>query len=330
LSKQFVKDLKRGALVQSQFAVVDVKVLPYSAPSRAGEYFLRILLGDVSGTIKSIIWDRSMVNEPITVDDVLYVTGEVKEYQGLQLVINSYEKMDKKKIEREHFQVFSDRDPAEMWESLQKILAEKVQDKKLTDLLNVFYNDKEMVDKFILSPAAKTIHHNYLGGLLEHTLEVVELCVDMADHYPKEIDRSVLVMGALFHDIGKIEEYNLNSVTFQQTDRGRLLGHITIGHGMLKEKIGEVGFFPERLKMNLEHIILSHHGEKEWGSPEIPQTFEAFTLFHADLLSARLKQFQQVLKKSDDSPGWTEWDRFLERRVYHQDDICDDPSVGLY
>ncbi len=330
MSKQFVKDLKRGGFVQSQFVVLDVKVLPYSAPSRAGEYFLRILLGDVSGTIKSIIWDRSMVSEPIKVDDVLYVSGEVKEYQGLQLVINGYEKMDKDNIKREYFQVVSDRDPGEMWSSLQKIMDKKVNDKKLKELLHVFYNDKEMVDRFVLSSAAKTIHHNYLGGLLEHTLEVVELCDKLAQYYPEELDTSLLMIGALFHDIGKIEEYNMNSITFQQTDRGKLLGHITIGHGMLKEKINEVASFPERLKMNLEHMILSHHGEKEWGSPEIPQTFEAFTLFHADLISARLKQFQQVLKTSDESPGWTEWDRFLQRRIYHQDDIYADLNPEGY
>ncbi len=317
MGKQFVRDLKVGSYVQSQFFVADVAELPYSSPGRSGESFLKITLGDISGTIKGMIWDRSIVHEPIYVDDVLYICGEVKDYFGPQLNISSYEKVEREKIKRSYFQQVSARDPEEMWRELQQITATAVKDNYLAALLDRFFADTELSARFKLAPAARVIHHNYLGGLLEHTLEVITICRHAATLYPRQLNESLLVSGAIFHDLGKIEEYNLESLSFQQTDRGRLLGHIAIGLELLQQKISEIIGFPRGLKMELEHIILSHHGEKEWGSPEIPQTFEAFTLFHADLLSARLKQFAQVMGNSGAADGaWTKRDRFLKRSIF--------------
>ncbi|MGI6308577.1 MAG: 3'-5' exoribonuclease YhaM family protein [Dethiobacteria bacterium] len=316
MNKQFVKDLKIGGFVESQFVVVNVRELPFSSPSRSGESFLKLQLGDISGTIKGIIWDRSLVKEPIYMDDVLLVRGEVGEYNGPQLVISNYKKIKKDEVYRAYFQATSPRDIEEMWGILLHIVTQNVHEKNLHSLLEVFFSDEDMVGRFKTSPAAKIIHHNYLGGLLEHTLEVVEICLQVAALYP-QLDQSLLITAAIFHDLGKIEEYDPYSYVFEQTDKGRLLGHITIGLEMLRKLIAKLPRFPENLKTQLEHAIISHHGEKEWGSPEIPQTFEAFALFHADLLSARLKQFQQVMKKQERvSTPWTDWDRFLGRRVY--------------
>ncbi len=317
MSKQFVKDLKIGSQVQAQFVVADVKELSYSAPSKSGEYFVKLLLGDISGTIKGIIWDKSMVTEPIRPDDVLLVSGEVTDYYGPQLVVNYFQKLDKDKINRHHFQPSSSRDSREMWCSLLRITSQAVSNPYLNKLLQVIFDDQKILDRFMLAPAAKTIHHNYLGGLLEHTLEVAEICLKLIELYPEKLDGSLLVTGSVLHDLGKIEEYDLDSFTFQQTDRGRLLGHISIGAGMIREKVQEVSGFPDPLMLALEHMILSHHGEKEWGSPEVPQIFEAFALFHADLLSARMKQFFHVMDKNHQKDStWTEWDRFLGRRVF--------------
>ncbi len=317
MSKQFVKDLKVGSRVQTQLVVIDVKELSFSAPSKAGDFFLKLQLGDASGTIKGIIWDRSMVTEPILPDDVISVSGEVDEYQGPQLVINCYEKLDRSKVIRDHFQPACSRDRDEMWDELVALFRSTVTDVHLNALFDAFLDDSELVNRFKLSPAAKTIHHNYLGGLLEHTLEVMEMACEIARMYPERINRSLLLAGAVFHDVGKIEEYDLDSFSFQQTDRGRLLGHITIGLGIVRGLIEKVPGFPRDLKTGLEHILISHHGQKEWGSPEVPQTLTAFALFHADLLSARLKQFDQVLERqAERANSWTEWDGFLGRRIY--------------
>ncbi|HAA34466.1 MAG TPA: metal-dependent phosphohydrolase [Firmicutes bacterium] len=317
LGKQFVSDLKIGTYVQSQFVVIDIREVSFSSPARNGEYFLRLLLGDISGTIKGVIWDPSLMREKIKVNDVLFVTGEVKEYYGLQLIISSYSKVDKETINRSHFQPCSLRDTEEMWQSLTGIVKQDVTEENLSRLMAIFYNEAEIVNKFKLSPAAKIIHHNYLGGLLEHTLEVVEICRHICHLYGSQVDRSLLITAAVFHDIGKIEEYDPDSLTFEQTDKGRLLGHISIGLDIIRKMLEKLPLFPEDLKMKLEHMIISHHGEREWGSPEVPQTFNAFALFHADLLSARLKQFQQAMEKNRGAgAGWTEWDRFLGRRIY--------------
>lgn len=316
MDKQFVKDLRRGSFVESQFVVVDVRELPFSSPSKSGEYFLKLQLGDISGIIKGIIWDSTLVKEPIYRDDVLLIRGEVGEYNGPQLVISGYKKIDKKNVYRSHFQATSPRDTEEMWGALLNTVKQNVNEENLQGLLKEFFADEKLVERFKVSPAAKVIHHNYLGGLLEHTLEVVEICLQVAALYP-QLDQSLLVTAAIFHDLGKIEEYDPHSYVFEQTDRGRLLGHITIGLEIIRELMGRLPLFPENIKTQLEHAIISHHGEKEWGSPEIPQTFEAFALFHADLLSARLKQFQQVMKKDiKRSKHWTAWDNFLGRRVY--------------
>lgn len=316
MSKQFIKDLKTGSYVQSHFFVIDVSEQSFSTPNRAGESFVKLVLGDVSGTIRGIIWDRSLLHETINIDDVLYVSAEVKDYYGPQLNINCYEKVEKDKINRAYFQQSCSRDLDEMWSELQAVTAAKVQDPHLRALLDNFYEDNSLVERFKLAPAARVIHHSYLGGLLEHTLEIISICRQVTPLYPQQLNEALLITGAIFHDIGKIEEYNLDSLSFQQTDRGRLLGHIAIGVEILREKMGKIASMPENLKLELEHMVLSHHGEKEWGSPEVPQTFAAFTLFHADLLSARLKQFAQIINRGDENANWTKWDRFLQRRIF--------------
>lgn len=317
MGKQFVRDLKIGNPVQAQFVVFDVQELAFSSPSRAGDSFLKLMLGDVSGSIKGIIWDRSMVTEPIKQDDILLISGEVKDYHGPQIIINYFKKINKENINRAYFQPVAARKPAEMWEALQQAITEHVNDKFLLKLLNVLFADEIIVQKFLRAPAAKLIHHNYLGGLLEHTLEVIDLCLRIADLYPEKISVPLLVTGAIFHDVGKIEEYDQDSFTFQQTDKGRMLGHIVIGLGILREKIGEIPSFPDHLRLELEHMLVSHHGEKEWGSPEIPRTINAFALFHADLVSARLRQFLQVMGSGNgESLSWTKFDRFLGRKIF--------------
>jgi 3'-5' exoribonuclease len=317
LAKQFVKNLKIGNPVQSQFVVVDVQELAFSSPSRAGDSFLKLMLGDVSGSIKGIIWDRSMVTEPIRQDDVLLVSGEVKEYQGPQIIINYFEKIKRENINRAHFQRVAAREPVAMWEDLQQKIQRHVKNKYLLELLGQLFADEIILQKFLRAPAAKLIHHNYLGGLLEHTLEVVELCLKIAQLYPGKISVPLLVTGAIIHDVGKIEEYDQDSFTFQQTDKGRMLGHIIIGLGILREKIGKIPSFPEHLQLELEHMLVSHHGEREWGSPETPRTINAFALFHADLVSARLRQFLQVMGTSQGKPpSWTKYNRYLGRSVF--------------
>ncbi len=314
--KQMINSLRIGDEVETQVLVLEANMTAFSAPHRAGEYFLRLVLGDVSGRIKAVMWNPPD-DQAIRQDDVVFVRGSVGEYHGPQIVVSDIRKLDPAKVNRAFFQPVSERDPGEMMAELRKVIDRDIKDRHLKKLLESFFNDENFTSQFSGSPAARTIHHNWVGGLLEHTLEVITFCRSQAAQYPREINLDLLLTGAILHDIGKIEEYRTDSLSFEFTDRGKLIGHICIGKEMVSEKLDQVPGFPENLRLELEHMLLSHHGAREWGSPEVPKTINAFALFHADLLSARLNQFTSVMGKHAPSSGdWTEWDRFLERSIY--------------
>jgi len=232
-------------------------------------------------------------------------------------VVGDIRKLDPSKVNRAFFQAVSRRDPAEMMSELKNIINADVKEKHLKSLLEAFFSDPDFTRLYANSPAARTIHHNCVGGLLEHTLEVIALCRNLAGLYPEQVRLDLLITGAILHDIGKLEEYNQDSISFDFTDRGKLVGHISIGKEMLDSKLAGLHDFPDDLKLELEHMLLTHHGVREWGSPEVPKTIHAFALFHADLVSARMDQFIKVMEKHTPESGeWTEWDRFLERSIF--------------
>lgn len=278
---------------------------------------MKLILGDASGTIKGIVWDSSLVPPELQHDAVVLVSGEVTEYHGLQVVISCLQVTERSKANRRYLQPSSSRDPAEMWSKLEQRVQKMVQNPKLLQLWRCLASQQELVEKFKLAPAARTVHHNYLSGLLEHTLEVVYLSEKIYRLYPQHMDPSLLIMGAVLHDLGKVEEYDLESFSFQLTDRGKLLGHIVLGQTIVDKMIEKVAGFPPELRLALAHMLLSHHGQKEWGSPEVPKTAEAFALFYADLVSARLRQFTQIIESESKKEAlWSSWDRFLERSIY--------------
>ena len=317
MKKQLIRSLQIGDEVETQVLVLECSRRTYSAPHRAGEYFLKLLMRYVSGSVKAILWDTAQLKEKLQKGDVLFVRGEVGEYYGPQVVISALRQLDPEKVNRSFFQPVSERDPREMFLELKGIINEEIEQPYLKLLLLSFFNDKDLARRFAQAPAARTIHHNYAGGLLEHTLEVIGICRHLAALYPEQIQLDLLITGAILHDIGKIEEYDPASLSFEFSDRGKLVGHISIGKEMLDQKIRQIPAFPSSLKLELEHMILAHHGSREWGSPEIPKTIHAFTLFYADLVSARLNQFVRLMEKQPPSGSdWTEWDRYLERSIY--------------
>lgn len=317
MKKQMLKDLRIGDEAETQALVLEVNRTAFSSPHRAGEYFLRLTLGDVSGRVKAVMWDPPTGGSAVQQDDVVFVRGSVSDYHGPQVVINDLRKLDPEKVNRAFFQAVSERDITEMMSELKGVIEHEVKNKHLKALLEAFFSDEEFAKLYAEAPAARTIHHNCVGGLLEHTLEVIAVSRNLAKLYPRQIDTALLLTGAILHDIGKIEEYRQDSISFDFTDRGKLIGHISIGKEMLSARLGGLPDFPDELKMELEHMLLSHHGQREWGSPEVPKTVHAFALFHADLVSARMNQFIKVMEKHVPESGhWTEWDRFLERSIY--------------
>ena len=317
MKKQMVKDLRVGDEVETQALVIEANRTAFSSPHRAGEHFLKLTLGDVSGRVKAVMWEPPPEDDPVRQDDIVFIRGSVSDYHGPQVVVSDLRKLDPAKVNRAFFQAVSGRDPAEMKAELEEVIKQDVQDKNLKALLNQFFSDDEFTHLFSTAPAARTIHHNCVGGLLEHTLEVIAVCRNLAELYPQQIQLDLLLTGAILHDIGKIEEYHQDSISFDFTDRGKLVGHISIGKEMFDQKMAALANFPPAMKLELEHMMLTHHGMREWGSPEVPKTIHAFALFHADLVSARMNQFVKIMEKHVPESGvWTEWDRFLERSIY--------------
>ncbi|MBW1834704.1 MAG: CRISPR-associated endonuclease Cas3'', partial [Deltaproteobacteria bacterium] len=202
-----------------------------------------------------------------------------------------------------------------MFERLLK-LTETVETLYLKNLLEAFWNDDEFVSKFKRAPAAKKMHHAYIGGLIEHTLSMARLADKIAEHYQYiGIDRDILITGAILHDIGKISEFDYK-VKIDYSDEGRLLNHIVIGVQMIEEKLKNIKNFPDEQALLIKHMIVSHHGTREFGSPEPPKTIEAVLLNYIDEIDSKVNGIREFIAKENPGEKWTSFHRLLERFFY--------------
>ena len=190
-----------------------------------------------------------------------------------------------------------------------------VKDPFLVELIQQFLTDADFVEKFKKAPAAVERHHSYSGGLLEHTVNILNLASRISEFY-KIINTDLLLTGIFLHDIGKMKEYEIK-ITPQMTDEGRLVGHTLLGIMMLEEKIRNIKDFPSLSKSLLEHLIGSHHGQYDYGAPVLPMTPEALLLHYLDNLDARMGEYQ-LLSENLPGGGWTEWSKSLDRKFYKQ------------
>ena len=242
---------------------------------------------------------------------MIEVEGRANAYRGqIQLTISDLKVKNKASIDQGIFLESSPEEPLKMFQALCEILRQ-IKNKNLKRLVEKFLKDRNFVSHFQTSPAAKNFHHAYLGGLLEHTLSVCRLATLVANHYP-ELDRDLLLTAAFLHDIGKIRELQFES-HIDYTDEGRLLGHVVIGAAMLDEKLEAIQAFPEDLALRLKHLILSHHGQYDFGSPKRPKFLEAFALNLIDDLDAKIKGLGRFMAKDQQEGAWTEYNRLFER-----------------
>jgi 3'-5' exoribonuclease len=190
-----------------------------------------------------------------------------------------------------------------------------VQNQYLSSLLLSFFDDLDFVEAFKNAPASLYLHHNWVGGLIEHICSVLDLAEAICQHYP-ELDRDLLVTGVLLHDVGKIREYSWQT-DIDRTDEGRLLGHLVLGDEMVAEKIKQIPNFPPELAMRVRHMLISHHGVGDWGSPRPPMTLEAAALHFLEFTDAQLRKFTTVLKeRREPESAWTAYERTLGRRLF--------------
>ncbi len=310
MKKVFIEDLEAGRRVRANFLVRGKT--PRIA--RNGKPYLDLQLQDSTGVIPAKAWDRGDSDVDFEVDDVVFVEGVAEEYQGLlQLRIENAHKSKNESIDLRDLLPATQRDPEEMFVALLSRLG-RMPEGPLRSLLLAVCEDAAIAEKFKLAPAATTYHHAYLGGLLEHVLSLVELGDRVCDHYP-QIDRDLVLTGVVLHDLGKTEELSYRG-GFHYSTRGQLVGHMTIGLEMVNEKIRTIPQFPPALRDQIEHIILSHHGKAEFGSPKEPAFPEALLVHYLDDLDSKLASMREQYAKEKDRAGdWTSRNPALKREL---------------
>ena len=309
----FVDQLKQGERVDEQFLVKSARL----SETKAGKPYLILAVMDRSGDISGPIWDRALeVQNICNPGEIVRVTGLVQSYRdSLQLKIDSVLSVPRSAVELGDYFPASPKNRQEMADELQ-LLLRTIKNPHIKKLLNYFFDKSDWWPKFQEAPAAKGIHHAYIGGLLEHSLSVAQLCHFMAEHY-EGVDHSLLLAGALLHDIGKLEELKTESGVIEYSVAGRLKGHLVIGSEMVSEVAGRIKDFPKELLSQLQHLILSHHGRQEFGSPTVPMTVEAFVLSFVDDLDAKMNLTEQLRRKmKSEEMSWTDYQRTLERYLY--------------
>jgi len=319
----WIKDVQEGDTVQGLYVVRDKRL----GNTRKGDAFLTVTLADRTGEMEAKVWDRAEeLSSRFQRGDVLDVKGTASSYRSrIQLTISSLEVTDRE-VDYSLFLESSQESPRIMMDQLRKLLQE-IQNIHLKALIERFMGDRQFRQLFEKAPAAKNFHHNYLGGLLEHTLSVCRMILRVADLYP-QLDRDLLVAGAFLHDIGKVRELSWQ-LQIEYTDEGRLLGHLVQGTVMVEEKLTNLNAFPQDLAIRLKHLILSHHGEYEFGSPKRPKFLEAFVLHLVDDLDAKVNGLGRFFERDSREGAWTEYSRLFERFFLKGNILQMEERVGL-
>ncbi|MDR3611592.1 MAG: HD domain-containing protein [Ignavibacteriaceae bacterium] len=274
--------------------------------TKSGKQYLYLELADRTLSLSSNLWENfSEIYSNIKPGDVVKVTGSMDEYLGTpQIKITTLTSLDPgENISPTDFLAKSKRNIVEMKKELLARI-QLIKNSKLKTLMDQFFYDKEL-EKFVSAPAGKYWHHPYLHGLLEHSLELIRICDLMCDIHP-EINRDLVICGALMHDYGKTEELSFDS-SFDYTTRGKLIGHIVISAMMINEGCKKIPDFPDELRDCLLHVVLSHQGKLEFASPVIPKTLEAITLYQADELSAKVNAYKTALGDLKEKGKWTKY-----------------------
>ncbi len=305
----YVKDIRPGEKVTGFFALRKADLL-----EKDGRFRLSLELGDSTGRVNAIIWDDAeQIAEQIESGMIVKIRGVVSTYlDKLQVRIDQIRPAK----EDEYDLVDFFRSPTRGREELAALLEamiEKVENSYLKRLLQAIFEKEGIREKYLTAPAAKLLHHDFIGGLAEHSLSMCEITVRLADHYPK-LDRDILITGAILHDIGKIWEYGVTG-SIDYTDAGRLVGHINQGDEFVTGMADTIDHFPEELLNHIRHLIISHQGERLKGSPIPPETPEAVFLHAIDEMDAHMGAVEKIRERAGGT-GWSEYSRIFDRFFY--------------
>lgn len=313
LNQKELNLLKKGDPV-SHFLIVRKSEIRLT---KANKQYLFLDLGDKSLTLNANMWDNfEGTAEKIKPGIVVKVSGSIDEFQGnAQIRISSIRlAASKDGISPAEFQPHSRRDPVQMKDEFISRM-NRIDNPYLKKLMELIFTG-ERFEKYLNVPAGKSWHHSYIHGLLEHTLEIIKICDLMCDIHP-EINRDILICGAMLHDFGKTEELSYDPV-FEYTDKGKLIGHIVISAMLVNEETNKIKDFPEDLKECLLHVILSHQGKLEFASPVVPKTLEAITLYQADELSAKVNAYKNaILNEQKNESKWTKYINLVSTELFN-------------
>jgi 3'-5' exoribonuclease len=318
---KFVTDLHDGEGVKAVFMISERRLLV----ARNGKPYAKVLLTDKTGDIMGIIWEdaRQQVS-PLEPGDVVGVKGNMESFEGkLQVRIEKIVKLKDEEVDMSSLVHTTSSDIPSMMAEIKDAIASLRSTFLKTAVEKVFFDDG-VWEFFLKAPAAKGIHHNYIGGLLEHTVYIVRAVNALYPVYRHlGINRDLVVAGALLHDIGKIHEYSYSRV-IEITPMGRLVGHVYLSTHIVDQAISKIVGFPDELRLQLLHVLLGHHGQLEFGSPKLPMTKEAMLLHMLDDLDAKLIGFSTIINATPEeeefSPYSEIYSRYLYTRVYEEDE----------
>lgn len=308
---KFIETLRKGERINEIYLCK----FKQAALTKSGKPYDNVILQDKTGTLDAKIWDPGSVGiDEFDAMDYVAVTGDVTSFQGnLQLSIKRVRKVGEGEYEPENYLPVTDKDIDEMYKEMMGYI-NSIKNPYLSKLLHMFFDDEAFAKAFKFHSAAKSVHHGFVGGLLEHTVSVTRNCNYFAENYPF-LNRDLLLTAAMFHDIGKLKELS----TFPEndyTDAGQLLGHIMIGAEWIGDKIREIDGFPVVLANELKHCILAHHGELEYGSPKKPALVEALALSFADNLDAKMETVREILAGvPENNLQWQGFNRLLDSNI---------------
>jgi 3'-5' exoribonuclease len=300
---------QENKIVTSSFVVASKQV----KAKKNGEPYLALILADRTGQIEAKMWDN--VDDFILAfeqDDFLKIKGLINKYKNrFQLTIHKLRRMEEGEIDFADYLPKTTKDIGELWQTLAEFVA-TFQNPHLKALVELFMADAEIAERYRNAPAAKTLHHAYIGGLLDHVVSLFRSCDLICRNYP-QVSRDLLLTGAFLHDIGKLQELTYNRA-FSYTTRGQLLGHMIIELEMLQAKLAKLPGFPAELKTLLEHMIISHHGQYEFGSPKLPMFPEALMLHYLDDLDSKMEAMRAHFEREAELEGpWTSYNASLGR-----------------
>ena len=309
-------------VITSTFVVVAKQI----KPKKTGDPYIALTVGDRSGQLEAKMWDNvEEVIDAFEQDDFIKIKGLINKYkQRFQLTIHKLRKLGDTEIEFADYLPKTTKDIDELWQTLTNFVA-GFQNPHLKALVQSFMADPEISAAYRNAPAAKTLHHAYIGGLLDHVVSLFRSCDLVCRNYP-QINRDLLLTGAFFHDIGKIHELTYNR-SFSYTTKGQLLGHMIIELEMLQAKLAKLPDFPDELKTLVEHLIISHHGEYEFGSPKLPMFPEALMLHYMDDLDSKMEAMRAQFERESMLDGpWTSYNPSLGRPLLNSEKFINPPK----